>query len=282
MVLRASQALLLACLVAFITSFIGTTARCETIVWSTGDKDRSGPPKGQLLSDNADYWGECVLTSVARKEEPLSGDDSRRFITFDFKRPCAFSEVVIFVNNTAGTPLKIEVLREGQKSWEAVLDRTLPASPPERLIVHRLPLAKARGRYMRITAPNSTAILDSNNVWVWGDGEVSEKYPEFINRSFRPDNRATAPDSKSWDGTVDVPKGSYISVPGIEKTVFTGEQLRQWRDSIGGFNRKPAVWSKQSTFGSITHKPLLAAIEDIKTQIEIETTRREKESVAIA
>lgn len=256
-------------------------AVCEGIVWSTGERDTSAP-QGKLLSDNPGYWGECVLTGVERKEEPVAGDSSRRMITFDFKRPCEFTEVNVLVNSGSPTPIKIETSQGGDTGWVLAFENDLPVKRPGRLSVHRLALDKAKGNLVRITAPASTAVLDAGNIWVWGDGEVSEKYPEHTNRSLLPVQRAAAPDAQSWDGTVDVPAGSYISIPGIEKTVFTGEQFRLWRLSIGPLSRKPAVWSKQPTFGYITNSPLLPAVGDTKDQIAVDTTRSEMENAAIA
>ena len=56
--------LLLTCLTVFsVAAIFPPVAKAERI-WFDGTRDKQNGPPGKLLSDNAWYWGEVVLTGL--------------------------------------------------------------------------------------------------------------------------------------------------------------------------------------------------------------------------
>ena len=182
----------------------------EPIHWTVGGWDETGAPKGRLLSDNPGWWGERVWTGVTYEYEeghkPVSprdivGDNAKVFgrrlldgrvkgdwhvpvgwnngslvAVFDFKRPCVFNEVDLYLGFNGQVRSHVAKLRfsgDGTNWCDVVT-----SSNSNKLDRIRLDPA-AKGRYMRLELTetgNFPYTLDE--VLVWGDGEVSEKYPE--------------------------------------------------------------------------------------------------------
>ena len=182
----------------------------EPIHWTIGGWDDTGAPKGRLLSDNTGWWGERVWTGVtyeyAEGHRPhcprdIVRDNAKLFgrrlldgrvkgdwhvpvgwqkgsliAVFDFKRPCVFNEVDLYLG--FNTPIRDHVAKlwfsgDGTNWCDAVT-----SSNSNKLDRIRLDPA-VNGRYMKLELSetgNFPFTLDE--VLVWGEGEVSEKYPE--------------------------------------------------------------------------------------------------------
>ena len=186
----------------------------EPIRWFNGDWDETGAPKGVLLSDNgggkSSWWGDRVWTGVEYTYETPptspadllgnSGDvfgrrllDGRAIgggsvpvgwrkgplvVVFDFKRPCVFNEVDLVFGSgqwrkERDHKASLSFSDDGT-SWRDEV--SFAASN----IIDRLRLDPAgRGRYMRLELAETGVLpFALDEVLVWGDGEVSEKYPE--------------------------------------------------------------------------------------------------------
>ena len=184
---------------------IGANA-AEPIKWVGGDWDERGAPQGKLLTDNAGWWGERVWTGVTYDYEvkPNScvdclGGDAKTFgrrlldgrvngtwhvpvgmsgkplvAIFDFKRPCAFSEVTLYAGRTPNHTGTVSFSDDGG-TWggEVAFDGT---NAIERIFVD----AARKGRYMRLEFRAKRGVAYLDEVLAWGDGEVSEKFPETI------------------------------------------------------------------------------------------------------
>ncbi len=130
--------------------------------------------------------------------------------TFDFKRPCTFTEIDFFCGEA--TPCKGEVAFSGDsKTWgESVAFGGTQSVCRVRLDNPR------KGRYMRfsIAAADGRARLPLDEVAVWGDGEVSGEYPEA-------------------GGVCDAPFTAPQSLRGIPETAMTDEMFAEWQKRVG-------------------------------------------------
>ncbi len=170
----------------------------EPIRWSSGDWDEAGAPKGALLTDNPGWWGRSVFTGVTYSYEeggkptnPVDksgrrlidanmfgdwnstvgkGGDGQIAAVFDFKRPCAFSEVDLFAR-TPGLHGVVETGEDGT-NWTAVCSFELAAK------MGRFGVDGAKGRFMRLSVKADKGVTYLDEVLVWGEGEVSDTYPE--------------------------------------------------------------------------------------------------------
>ncbi len=170
----------------------------EPIHWSSGDWDETGAPKGALLTDTPGWWGRSVFTGVTYSyedgEKPTNpvdksgrrlidanmfgdwnstvgkGGDGRIAAVFDFKRPCVFSEVDLFTR-APGLHGKVEVGDDGT-NWTAVCSFELAAK------MGRFGVDGAKGRFMRLSVKADKGVTYLDEVLVWGEGEVSDTYPE--------------------------------------------------------------------------------------------------------
>lgn len=264
-----------------------TTGLCATepILWSDGKVDVSGAPQGKLLSDNAGYWGDAVLTGVTYSyvtapDNPAdcAGSDKNTFgrrlldgavqgnwhipvgssrqpltVTFDFKRPCEFTEVSVFASRTPVHRIKLE-LSADQERWNEVLDGDGKDG------FSRIRLSgENHGRYLRMTfqsTDNSLTYLDE--VLVWGDAVTSDEFPEAI----RP---------------VSVPelgKDAFQSLRGVKETTFGLKGFETYRKKLGPAAKSPVIWglSAQST-------PSAPVLPMPGAQLEMLMSRSETESV---
>lgn len=190
--------------IGFLLSLCGAWG--EPICWNDGEWDEAGRPRGKLLTDNPGWWGPSVFTGVSYSYETepsnprdiLRGDATawgRRLIdgdtpdgwhrpigitrgravavTFDFKRPCAFTEVDLLHAFTTAAHGSIEAGPDGT-NWSP---RVSFVSKGARTRVP-LPLIP-RGRYLRVTfKADSGNVTYLDEVLAWGGGEVSQQYPE--------------------------------------------------------------------------------------------------------
>ena len=181
--------------------FTVTSAACaaEPIHWSDGSWDETGAPDGALLSDNPGWWGRSVFTGVSyfwetppdNPRDILRGNAAipgRRLLdgdittgwhrpvgtkggrplvaVFDFKRPCAFSEIDIFSEKSPTAKAALEVSDDGT-NWMAFATATCAGR-----LTRVRPDTPGRGRHLRLTfrsTDSSSTYLDE--VLVWGEGE---------------------------------------------------------------------------------------------------------------
>lgn len=263
----------------------------QTIVWATGERDASGPPEGYLLSDNAGYWGDSVLTGVeyhyesdaSNPSDTLAGDSSEfgwrlldgrvggnwhvpvgenpgrpLVVVFDFKRPATFTEVNTIATRTPRTSLKIEVRDSPEGAWETVYDQALEEAEEQPLKRAKLSDG-ASGRYMRLSI-GSDGITYVDEVAVWGDAEVSEEYPEHIAPTY---DRA-------------LPEDTFSSLPAMRQTRFSHARFEMWRDAIGTHAAAPAVWAHADE--PSPGEPVLPGAEAINAPLEMVMARNETES----
>lgn len=193
---------------AAFAAAVGANA-AEPIHWSIAGWDDTGAPKGALLTDNPGWWGERVWTGVTYEYEEghgpnnprdIAGDNAKVFgrrlldgrvkgsrhvpvgwntgslaAVFDFKRPCVFNEVDLFMGfgQVRDHEAKLRFSGDGT-NWHEVV--TFSASNKFDRIRLDPP---ANGRYMRLELKEKGAYpFTLDEVLVWGEGEVSEKYPE--------------------------------------------------------------------------------------------------------
>jgi hypothetical protein len=260
----------------------------EGIVWATGDRDDSGPPQGKLLSDNGGYWGEGVLTGVEYRYESSPGnprdrvmDDSSKFgrrlldgsiggnwwvpvgqnpgrplvVVFDFKRPCAFTEVDTICTRTPRTSLTIEVRGTDAEPWRTLCEQPLDKSPNKALQRTTLQ-GEPAGRYLRLSI-GSASITWVDEILVWGTAEVSPAYPENL-----------APLCNT-----ELPEGTLASIPGLQATQFPVSRFAEWRQSIGAHASAPAVWSAWQG----QDQPLLPDGASLNAPIHLTVARNETE-----
>ena len=281
-------------------------ARADRIWWD-GSRDKENAPPGKLLSDNAGWWGESVLTGVEYRFETAPDgpadiwkDDKSRpgrrlldgvpigdwyvpvgltgnrplVTTFDFKRTCAFREVDFVTQDAGGKPITVSIKIEAGDAetgpWRTVFERSAESGPAN--IFHRVPLpaavrTQARGRYLRLTVQKPGEATFLNEVLVWGDAAVSDEAPEAI--------RPVTP-------TPDITGISFASVPGIPKTTFSDARFRDWRRGLGAAGRSPAVWSRLPAWDTITDRPLLPSAEQRAPRVALILARNETESAALA
>ncbi|MBQ6248135.1 MAG: hypothetical protein IJK04_14785, partial [Kiritimatiellae bacterium] len=197
------------CIVLLTSHLIGSaTLAAEPIKWAVGGWDDTGAPQGKLLTDNAGWWGERVWTGVdygyeARPDDagdyvsatndivrrklldgsvggnwnvPVGMKDRKPIVAiFDFKRPCTFSEVDLVATRSPNASAALSTSDDGT-NWTAFAE----ASCSNALTRIRQG-APGKGRYLRVSFMSKggpTTWLDE--VLAWGDGEVSEEYPEDV------------------------------------------------------------------------------------------------------
>ena len=168
--------------------------------WFDGTWDAAGAPRGCLLSDNPRWFGDRIFTGVTYAYEVppiepadpgckllLSGPtrgvrrhavgrpDGKSIVSvFDFRRPCAFSEVDI-VSTVCTSAIGFVEFSADRTNW------TGRCAFDVRSALTRVKFASDRpGRFLRVSfaAKSGSTVLDE--VLVWGAGEVSADYPEAI------------------------------------------------------------------------------------------------------
>ena len=198
---------------------IASTAKAvEPVRWFDGSWDKEGKPRGCLLTDNPMWFGPRVFTGVSYQWEvpptgPLDirGEDrqkpAQRLIggrtrivewdtvgrpgdkpmvaIFDFKRPCAFTEIDLVSERCTNAMVTMEFSAD-RVMWRQLVRREVTGA------ITRLKFDLPRaGRYMRLSfqalpsahtdwgnLPDGYTLLDE--VIAWGSAEVSERYPEDV------------------------------------------------------------------------------------------------------
>jgi hypothetical protein len=287
------------CLIAFSADNSRAAASqpelANALVWATGERDPSGPPRGKLLSDNAGYWGDVVLTGATYTWEsnpdnptdrlmdnaaqfgrrlldgriegnwwvPVGQNPGHELIAvFDFHRPCQFSEVDTIASRTPKTSLKIEVRATQTDPWTTVFTQSLDKSLNKPLNRAILP-GNSAGRYMRLSL-GSDGITWLDEVLVWGEADVSPQYPEHIAQAYRRE----------------LPSGVLCSIPGMKTTEFPAARIAEWRSSTGPHASAPAVWS--SIAQASPRQPILPEAAVINPTVHVVMARNETESLYLA
>ncbi len=192
------------------------------IRWFNGEWDNEGPPRGNLLTGNPRWFGDRVFTGVTYEwERPptwpkdVRTQDGREvaanrlfngfgsnyipewgcvgregdapiIAVFDFKRPCAFTEIDAIAlhctNATGFVEFSVDrVTWGGRRVFAATssITRVRFAEP-------------ACGRYVRLSFQATPEAVDDwykvgrkgytylDEVYAWGEGEVSAEFPEAI------------------------------------------------------------------------------------------------------
>lgn len=272
-----------------ICAFAGRT-------WWDGTRDDNPAPPGKLLSDNGGYWGPCVLTGVDYKyaEEPTNPADiiksqkdsfGRRLldgavtgdwyvpvgvngkplvVTFDFKRPCDFTELDISTRSKR-VGVEIACAEEEDGDFRVAFARGSDDSPEQQF--HRFPLPQGTtGRFLRLSVDGG-GISWLEEVFVWGDAEVTAELPEYLN--------PVAPQPVAAEI-------AFSSIPGIDKTTFSDAQYWDWQREIGDAAQAPAVWSRPPTWDSISDRPILPGRDQLAGEVALMMARNETECAALA
>lgn len=241
---------------------LAVSVGAEPVCWPCGEWDESGVPSGKLLSDNAGYWGESILTGVTYSyaETPTNPPDryrgdsnvfgrrlldgnvdgdwhipvgtSRRPLTvvFDFKRPCRFSEVDLYASRTPEYAATLEFSADG-KSWGGKVENRTGG------VLNRIRLEEpAEGRFLKLTFHSDKKFNYIDEVLAWGDGTVSDEFPEDIRPLAVP---GLAP-------------GSRQSLRGVKNTVFSEKDFSDYRKKLGRAADLPVLWdiTAESTPGA--------------------------------
>lgn len=287
------------CLIAFSADSLPAAAsqpeQADAVIWATGERDPNGPPRGKLLSDNAGYWGDVVLTGATYAWEsnpanpadrlmdnaaqfgrrlldgriegdwwvPVGQNPGRELIAvFDFHRPCRFTEVDTIASRTPKTSLKIEVRATQSDPWKTVFARPLDKSPDKPL--NRVMLTgNSAGRYMRLSM-GSDGITWLDEVLVWGEADVSPQFPEQIAPTYRRE----------------LPPGTLCSIPGMTTTEIPAQRFAEWRSTIGPHASAPAIWSAASQ--PSPRQPILPEATMINPTVYVVMARNETESLYLA
>jgi hypothetical protein len=263
------------------------------LVWFDGSKDEAEGPPGKLLSGNAGYWGECVLTGITCAYEATQPnapvdrgadtpeqrgrvllDGKRRTgvglsggkpltVILDLKRICDFAEWDI-ITPTKRVSITIETRESEDGGWNKVYERSIENCPEAEF--HRMEFAKpVRGRFVRLTlgSPGKTLL---NEILAWGDS--AEDVPEDI-----------APVA-----TGQYPVGvTFPTITGISKSAVSDRESFYWVKSLKPEHQaQDAVWAAVPTWSSISHQPVLPKPESINPPIHIVMARNETETVALA
>ncbi|MHB0935235.1 MAG: hypothetical protein ACYC6A_02495 [Armatimonadota bacterium] len=261
-------------------------------VWWDGSTDNADTPPGKLLSDNAGYWGECVLTGVdyryetepespAEKRANAPGQSGRALVdgnpgtgagisggrmltvVFDFNRICAFAEWDV-ITPTKQVAITIEMREAEDAAWRTVFTRESEACPDQQF--HRVAFATpATGRFVRLTL-GSAEITRLNEILAWGDAR--EDTPEQIT----PITQGQYP--------VGI---AFPTVTGISKSAVSDRESFYWVQSLKPAHRKQAaVWSRVPTWSAISSSPILPTPESVNKPVHLVMARNETETVALA
>lgn len=281
-------------IITLISLFVFNHLAAAGLQWFDGSIDESNEPPGKLLSDNEDYYGECVLTGVEytyeiAPDKPAENRPSRTgvpgrillngrrgkgvglskgkqlVVTFDFKRQCVFQEVDV-VTPSKQVSLRLEISADNGGNWQTLVDRPLDECPDQEL--HRLHLPSSpEGRFLRLTMQASGVTL-LDEVMAWGDAVNLSETPE----DFEPVAKGEYP-----IGVV------YPTITGIGKSAVSDREAFYWVESLTAEQQaQPAVWFPVDTWGSISHQPLMPTADEINQTIKISMARNETENMALA
>lgn len=264
----------------------------DQLVWATGQRDDTGLPKGKLLSDNNNYWGDSILTGVeytyesdadnpldriANQKEtfgrrlldgrvrgnwhvPVGQARGPMIVVFDFKRPCQFNEVTVIATRSTNVAINVETRSSPDEPWRMVKQQAAQNAPLG--AINRVRFAQpAPGRYLRLSLQaEEKNITYIDEVLVWGNAEVSNDYPENIAPTYRLEKL-----QDQWE-----------SIPGIKATQFDQTTFTQWKDTLGKQGDDGVIWALASS--PSPDKPVLPDDTQRNTPLAFQLTRNETES----
>ena len=197
--------------------------------------------------------GEKGAGVVGAKGTPLCA-------TFDFKRPCTFTEVDFMGDPKSGgmRPYKgtLSFSDDGQAWGEPV-----PFAGTQSVARVRLDVPR-KGRYLKFSfgvqgdGRNVRQALDE--VCVWGDGEVSERYPEA-------------------GGVCEAPFTPPQSLRGIPETAMTPAMFADWQRRVG----KNVVVVPMRLYDPQRYAPVTNGVPE-KYRISVTRNERETRTFAVA
>ena len=248
-----------------ILQFGSVAIAAEPIYWSGGGWDEADAPKGALLTDNPGWWGRSVFTGVTYSYEegvkPTNpgdntgrrlidakmfgeawittvgkGGDGRISAVFDFKRPCVFSEVDLFTR-APGLHGKVEVGDDGT-NWTAICSFELAAK------MGRFGVDGAKGRFMRLSVKADKGVTYLDEVLVWGEGEVSDTYPEAY-APINPGDALKMSEPREGGGIEIRPIAKPTLAAAKEKFKVQGSKFKVDEAASNGAGAVPAVTDKK-------------------------------------
>ena len=258
------------CIVLLTSHLIGSAAlAAEPIKWAVGGWDDTGAPQGKLLTDNVGWWGRSVFTGVTYSYEKgygptapcdvLKGDggtfgrrlldgqvggnwhvpigrNGKIVVAFDFKRPCVFSEVDLFTR-APGLHGKVEVGDDGT-NWTAICSFELAAK------MSRFGVDGAKGRFIRLSVKADKGVTYLDEVLVWGEGEVSDTYPEAY-APINPGDALKMSEPREGGGIEIRPIAKPTLAAAKEKFKVQGSKFKVDEAASNGAGAVPAVTDKK-------------------------------------
>lgn len=145
--------------------------------WKKGDRTQFG---GRLMDGDRGEYNDWHRPVGRRDRRPI-------VVVFDFKRPCSFSEVDLIATRCTNAVGAVEASADGTNWQDWVGFETTGARTRVRWP------KSAGGRYVRLTFQATPECLYADSglgvrhgdtyldeVLVWGEGEVSERFPEIF------------------------------------------------------------------------------------------------------
>ena len=165
---RLSLLPLVSCCLVALTAAFAQASEIEPIRWSDGAWDRSGAPKGRLLSDNGRWFGDQFFTGQTNwtvSSEHNAGV-TRAVRQYDFKRTCRFTEVDISYELWKGAHGHVEFSADGT-TWFGRADYSIA---PDKWHARMRLGTEISGRYMRIFVETREGVVPwfFFGVYVWG------------------------------------------------------------------------------------------------------------------
>ncbi len=261
-------------------------------LWWDGTVDSATTAPGRLLSDNAGYWGDCVLTGVrytypVQPQSPADVPDSALtagggrlldghpdtgvglaagqplVVELDFGRRCIFTEWDI-VTATRQVGLHLQLRQTADAPWESAYTGDLLACPDRAM--HRVELPRRpQGRFARLVV-SSAGLTRLDEVVAWG--ESADETPERI----EPVAQGQHP--------VGV---AYPTLTGVASTVVSDRESFAWVQSLPPVRRQqPAVWAALPTWGSLSRTPVQPPAAAVNQPLQLVMARNETETLALA
>lgn len=261
------------------------------IVWFDGSVSAHAP--GKLLSDNAGYYGDCVMTGVTYTyactlrgigDTPLDfpemvgrrlldgGIDIRARcvesagamqVIFDFQRRCFFRELDLAAASTV-EHVTAAISADGRE-YATVYDGT----PDQHRMLCRLPLADAASaRYLRLTVEGGESVR-LFQVWAFGDADPAYPVAEAI------------PTLSPYAVANSV---AMESLRGIPQTAFTDVEGFRWRKRLirHGLGTLEAAFSQLPAYDSVGARPILPEPEAVNAPVSVRLCRGGIENVCLA
>lgn len=264
----------------------------KNIVWMDGTVEDTVP--GKLLSDNPNFFGDCILTGVTYtySEQPTGKADSEEDIpdfrgkrlidgdsvcyfgkpvvetdkgiitvVFDFKSEYVFTELDALMRSDLSAA-DIEISSNGV-DFQKIHSNTFS----EKLRLYRMKLPQnAKGRYLRLTL-TQPEMLRVIQIWVWGDCDSDSD----INVAYEK-NRFAIANSVSLQSLMGITNTAYSDVRGF----YWSEKIKK------ATNNAAVVWSECDLHKSIAAEPILPEPDDVNKKIIRRVFKNGIETVCLA